>query len=74
MKESDEKESALVIFCFVLLFGLLFVFCSWLYYHGFYTGYYDAFFEYKQGTIDNKNNERFEKKYNSQNHLPFVKP
>jgi hypothetical protein len=49
---SDEKESSLRIICFVMLFALIFVFCSWLYYHGFYEGYNQSVQEYKTGVIE----------------------
>lgn len=73
-EDYDDKESSLKVFCYAVLFAFLFCLCAWIYYHGFYTGYYNAYSDCKNGSIDSKDNERFEKKYNSQNHLPFVKP
>ena len=74
MKEYDDKESTLKVFCYLLLFSVIFVLCSWIYYHGFYTGYYDAYSDCKDGSIDSKDNERFQLKYTQQHQLPFKKP
>ena len=38
----NENESSLKIICYICLFAIIFCISSWIYYHGYYTGYFDA--------------------------------
>lgn len=61
----DSDETSLRIVVLVIVFSVFFCVGAWLYYHGFYEGYFAAYSDYRTGKIENPDSDRFKHRFES---------